>query len=222
MTLSANQTQKSGWEEGVAATVLAELGDPDPPMNAYSIAAACGLRVVSADVRTASLVGDTILVSSRAREVRRHGLIAHELGHWALIREGFEDHEHSASHVGAALMLPQRAFSADLKRHGWDLRALRARHVHCSAEMVAKRIVVLRDAVVSIWDNGKVKERVWSPWLPEGFHRMSAFERELAASVLEQGDTIEAGPLLWGFAVFSGAWRRVITVCEAEQLALRY
>jgi hypothetical protein len=52
--------------------------------------------------------------------------------------------------------------------------------------------------------------------------KISAFERELARSVLEQGDTIEAGPLLWGFAVFSGAWRRVITVCEAEQLVLRY
>lgn len=202
--------------------VLAGLGDPDPPMNAFSIAGALGIKVVSADIRAAKLVGDTILLAKGAREVRQHGLIAHELGHWALLKAGNEDPESAASYVGAALMLPQRPFSVDLRATGWDVRALRAKHVHCSAEMIARRIVALRDAVVAVWDQGKLTTRIVSPWLPEGYRRISKFERDLAAEVLASGETINAGNLLWGFAVFEGDYKRVITVCEAEQLGLRY
>lgn len=218
----SNQSQKAAWEEGVAIGLLQQLGDPDPPMDAFDLASACGLRVELASMRTARLVGDVILVSDRVRQERQHGLVAHELGHWALMRAGEHDNEQAASYVGAALMLPRRGFSADLQATGWDIRQLRAKHVHCSAELIARRIVTLRDAVVSVWDNGKLKTRVVSPWLSERARRVSAFERELAATVLEQGETVEAGNLLWGFAVFEGAWKRVITVCEAEQLALRY
>lgn len=202
--------------------VLQEIGDPDPPMNAFSLANAVGLKVVELNIKSACLAGDTILVSARARPVRQHGLIAHELGHWALMQAGEDDPESSASYVGAALMLPQRGFSADLRATGWDVRELRAKHVHCSAEMIARRIVALRDAVVAIWDNGKLTTRVVSPWLPEGYRRISSFERDLAAQVLATGETVQAGSLLWAFALFDGPYRRVITCCEAEQLAIRY
>lgn len=220
--MSVNQSQKAAFEEGVAIGVLRQLHDPDPPISAFALAKALGLRVQSAPISHARLVGDVVQINVKVRRERQHGLIAHELGHWALRRAGEPDGEMAASYVGAALMLPRTPFQADLRATGWDLRQLRAKHVNCSAELIARRIVTLRDAVVSIWDNGRLKGRVWSPWLPEGYRRISAFERRLAADVLDRGETIEAGPLLWGFAVFENTWRRAITVCEAEQLELRY
>jgi hypothetical protein len=219
--VTTSQPQKAAWEEGVALGLLEELGDPDPPMNALSLARACGLRVVETSGPGARLVDDTIEVPARARPVRLHGLVAHELGHWALARAGERSDEFSADYVAGALMLPRTAFDRDLRATGWDLRELRAKHVHCSAELIARRIVNVRDAVVGVWDNGKLKTRVHSPWLAEGHATMSTFERELAAEVLASGETVEVGALLWGVAVFQGAWKRVITVCEAEQLALR-
>lgn len=220
--MSSHFGQKIAWEEGIALGLLMELGDPNPPINAFELARACGLRVVSADIKHAQLMGDVIRVNTRARRERQHGMVAHELGHWALNRASEPQSEEAADMIGAALMLPRNTFDADLRSTGWDLRALRAKHVNCSAELIARRVVALRDACVAVWDNGKLKARVASPWLPDGFARISGFERQLAADVLEAGDAIERGNLLWGFAVFSGAWRRVITVCEAEQLALRY
>lgn len=220
--MSAHEGQKVSWEEGIALGLHQELGDPAAPIDAFALAGACGLRVVAAPIATARLLGDVIEVNARARRQRQHGMIAHELGHWAAKRAGDPDTEYAADMIGAALLLPRREFDGDLRATGWDLRALRAKHINCSAELIARRIVSLRDACVAIWDNGKLKARVASPWLPEGFARISGFERELAAEVLSSGATIERGNLLWGFAVFSGAWKRVITVCEAEQLALRY
>lgn len=220
--MTTSQPQKAAWEEGVALGLLEELGDPDPPMNALSLARACGLRVVEADIRGARISGRTIKVDARARHVRQQGLVAHEIAHWALARAKEANTEGAADYVAGALMLPRRGFDKDLKVTGWDLRELRAKHVHCSAELIARRIVNLRDACVTIWDNGKLKQRIHSPWLAEGHRRMSRFERELAGQVVASGETVHAGALLWGFAIFQGAWKRVITVCEAEQLEMRF
>lgn len=221
MPLGSHQSQKSAWEEGIALGLLRELGDPDPPMNAFSLARLCGLRVEFADLAGARIEGKTIYVTAKARGVRQHGLVSHELGHWAIARAKERDGEAEASYVGAALMLPRATFDQDLRATAWDLQELRAKHVHCSAELIAKRICSMRDACVSIWDNGKLKERTASPWLPVAYRRVSRFERELAALALETGETQKAGELMWAFPVFSGWWKRVITVCEAEQLSLR-
>lgn len=220
--VSSSQPQKAAWEEGVALGLLEEIGDPDPPIDAFQLARWCGLEVRGAAIHQAQLVGKVILLNERVRPARRHGLVAHELAHWALTRASEPSTETSADYVAGALMLPRRAFDRDLRATGWDLRELRAKHVNCSAELIARRICNMRDACVAIWDNGKLKQRIHSPWLAEGHRRMSRFERELAAQVLATGETVQAGQLLWGFAVFQGGWRRVITVCEAEQLEMRF
>lgn len=191
-------------------------------MNAIALAELLGVEVRFTGGERAQLQGDTIYVSSRSRHVRQQGLIAHELGHWALAYSGEPDSEEAAAYVGAALMLPRAHFDRDLKRTAWDLRELQAKHIHCSAEMIARRIASMRDACVTIWDQGRLKARIPSPWLPEPYRRISAFERELAAQVLESGETIKVDELVWGFPVFSGWHKRVITVAEAQQLALRY
>lgn len=207
--------------EGIAADLLGETGCDDPPVCALELAQCCGLAVIHGTGAGAALVGDIILVPSKTRAVRRQGLIAHELGHWALARAGEPDSEEGARFLAGALMLPRRPFERDLAATSWDLRLLRARHLNASAEMIARRIVTLRDACCTIVDNGRVKARVVSPWLPERFRRLSTFERGLAALALETGETQRPDQLVWAVPVFDGQWRRVVVIAEAEQLSLR-
>jgi hypothetical protein len=202
--------------------LLQRAGEPDPPVNSFAVAKALGFRVFASPMAGARLVGATIEVCAKYRRERQQFHVAHELAHVGLRWCGLEANETSCDYVAGAVLLPRREFDRDLKETAWDVRALRAKHVNASAEVIARRIVTMRDAVACIFDNGKLKTRVVSPWLPEGYRRISAFERSLADEVLENGATVHAGNLVWGFAVFSGNWRRVITVCEAEQLALRY
>lgn len=56
-------------------------------------------------------------------------LIGHELGHWALRREGARfdaeaDEERAADYVGAALVATHAAFRRAVREHGTDVRAL--------------------------------------------------------------------------------------------------
>lgn len=221
--MGARQQQKSAREEGAAIALLERAGEPDPPISAVAIAKTLGYRVYASPLPGARLCGTTIEVCGGYRKERQHFHVAHELAHVALRTAGEEDSESAADYVGAAIMLPRRAFDRDLKESAWDMRELRAKHVNCSAEVIARRIVTMRDAAVCIFDNGKLKTRVFSPWLSDGFRRISSFEKDLAERVLESGETEKAGELLWGFPVFSDdGWRRVITVCEAEQLGFRY
>jgi hypothetical protein len=208
--------------EGVAADLLEATGCDDPPVDAYELAECCGLRLKPAASGTASIVGDVLSVPLRARDVRQHGQIAHELGHWALRRVGEPDEHPSVRYVAGALMLPRQPFERDIAAD-WNLERLRARHVHTSAEMIARRIVNLRDAVCSVWDQGKLHRRIVSPWLPERLlrSRVSRIERELAEACLATGVPVHGDSLLSAWPVFSPGWRRVIVVAEAAQLSLR-
>jgi hypothetical protein len=209
--------------EGIAAEILGETGCDDPPVDAFELAAACGLEVRPGPRGgRGGRRGDTILVDLTARLVRQHGIVAHELGHWALERAGEDDSENGARYLAGAFMLPRRPFERDLVETSWNLEALRARHLNASAEMIARRIVALRDAVASIWDQGKLRARVSSPWLPDPFKRASRLERELVAEVLEGGEAVQADSMIWAVPVFTQGWRRVVVVAEAEQLSLRF
>ncbi|MFW6087506.1 MAG: ImmA/IrrE family metallo-endopeptidase [Myxococcota bacterium] len=209
--------------EGIAAEILEETGCDEPPVDAFELAELCGCEVrPGRRGGGGGRRGDVILVDVTARTVRQHGVVAHELGHWALERAGEDDSEDGARYLGGAFMLPRRPFERDLDATSWDLQALRARHLNASAEMIARRIVALRDGVASIWDQGKLRRRVSSPWLPEPFRRPTRLERELVAEVLEGGETVRADSMIWAVPVFDRGWRRVIVVAEAEQLSLRF
>lgn len=212
----------AAWE-GIASDVLDESGC-DAPVSAYELAACCGLEVRLRRIARARLTGDVIEVSSTARPQRQHGLIAHELGHWSLQRAGADDTEDGARYLSGALMLPRRAFDRDLRETSWSIEELQRRHPNASAELIARRIVSLRDAVVSIWDEGRCTARVASAWLDEAQvgRRASRAERELVARVLDHGHTEHPAELVWGVPIFDGRHRRVVVVLEAEQLALRW
>ena len=217
--MSATTVQHSAWEEGVAIGLLRELADPEPPIDAIGIAELCGLQVIYTHDARARIVGETVYVPSRGSVQEQHERVIHEVGHWALKRAAVPDGEASATYVGDAIALERRSFDTDLRTSAWDFRVLRAKHMLCTSEMLARRIVTMRDACVSIWEGRRMVERLASPWLPEPLHRVSKFERDLARTALERGDTVRADELLWAFP---GTGGRVITVCEAEQLGLRY
>lgn len=212
------------WE-GVATNLLEEAGCEDPPVSAIDLADCCELTVRPARLLRARLVrGNVIEVNALARTTRLHGLVAHEIGHWALRRAGEPSTEDAARYLVGALLLPRRAFDRDLRETQWDLEELRRRHPNASAEVIARRIVQLRDAVASIWDQGKCTARVASSWLPveRVGRKTSTLERCLADRVLETEQTERPAPLVWAVPFFDGRFRRVVVVLEAEQLALRW
>lgn len=210
------------WE-GIAADVLQSTGCDDPPVDAFELAECTEHEVRFHMKPGACRKGHVIYVDARASGKRQHGLIAHELGHWALVRGREDNTERGARYLAGALLLPRRAFEEDLREMKWDLEQLRGRHVNASAELIARRVVNLKDAVASVWDNGKLTYRVWSPWLPERLwgRRPSRIEVKLAAAALESGQVERDQDLLAAWPVFEGGWRRVIVLAEAEQLSLR-
>lgn len=209
------------WE-GIAAAAHAETCTT-PPVSAFALASAYDLRIESWSGAGAELDADAsvIRVSARARSQRRHGLVAHELGH-LLLRRDRCDSEDGARYMSGALMLPREPFDRDLTRTAWSLARLRAIHENASAQMVAIRIAQLRDAVVTIIDRGRVSMRIVSPWLTEPrLARLSKWERSLATRALEEGVEVRGDELCYAVPILEAGHSRVVVVCELEQLSLK-
>lgn len=210
------------WE-AVARSVLSTTGLDSPPQDAFELAVACGLSLVTGRSGALNIARSEITFPSSARHVRQHEVVAHELGHWALDYCG-EDatDEAGADWVGGALMLPAAAFEADLKASAWDFKTLRAKHLNCPASMIATRIVQRREAVATVIDQGRVTLRVYSPWITDQrFKRLSAWERLLVDEALAENMTVHGDDLCYAVPLIDGRNRRVVLVCEAEQLSLR-
>jgi hypothetical protein len=210
------------WDtyEGVARAVHDATG-VGAPVSAFQLAAACDLVCLPGRRSRTCLKGDVVRYDASARPVRQHGLIAHEVAHFVLRMHGESDGESAADYTAGALLLPRARYDRDLRETAWDLRELQRRHPHASAEMCARRITQLREAVVTVLDQGKVRARVGSPWMPAPSARMTRVERELADAALESGEVQKANDLLAAYPLFEGDYRRVIVVAEAEQLSLR-
>jgi hypothetical protein len=208
------------WE-AVARAVHDETGI-DAPVDARELAVACGLRLQAGPRGTASLVGDVLRYDAQARPQRQHGLIAHEVAHFVLRYHGEPDPEPAANYTAGALLVPRAAYDRDLRETAWDLEQLRPRHPNVSAEMLARRIAELRDAVITVLDEGRVNARVRSPWMPAPPRRMTTLERELADAALTTGETQRSGELFAAYPLLDGPHRRVIVVAEARQLGLRF
>ena len=194
--------------------MLAEIGNPAPPIDGIGLATAWDVGVrASSDVSRSHWQGSAIRVPRRLSRAEQSWQVARQLGHWGLWRAGCPESEQSADLVAEALLLPREAFSADLRATLWDLRALAAIHCYCPHELIARRIVSLRSACAAAWLGGAMVSRHVSPWLPESYARVTVFERELAADALVQGCTLQGGGLSWALAL----GRCVITVCEAEE-----
>ncbi len=235
--------EEADEREQVARSLLEQTGCDDPPVSMLDLATCLGFEIRHAPILGGRLVGDVIEVDMRARPERVQLEVGHELAHDAQRRAGLPDTEAGADYIAAAALLPKRHFERDLKVTQWSIEKLRAKHVNASAELCARRIADLREAVVIIFDrpDGKPERdprrivsrlidrtelermfpcdvrRIRSGKLPAP----SDFERDLAATVFESGATLQWDTLAWAVPVFTPGYRRVIVVAEARQLSLR-
>lgn len=201
-----------GALEGIARDVLETTGLDTPPVDAFELAAACGLTVCRSGAPGARYARGCIWVDATVRTERQHGLVAHELGHWALDRARDRNTERAARYLAGALLLPRTAFDRDLAATRWNLVELHALHPNASYELIARRICTIRDAVAVVVDNGRVTARVdRDGWLPP---ELGARGWALVDEVLRTAAPVNPANLCWAVPVFDGTWRRVVLVAE--------
>lgn len=207
-----------------------DIRRPKTPIDAFHLAHLMRAVVLHSDeldeVRGARLLGYdpsrrkwTIEVNSHMRLERVHSKVAHELGHIGCRRARIKDTEEAANLFAAGLMLPKWSFETDFKRERWDLAWMKAKHIHCSWELLVRRAVTLFFAVGVIHDispDDEVKvERLRHPDVKR-FEEVSPLEQHMIDCVLAEGEHIEFGPGARAFAVFDEdtGWRRVVTILD--------
>lgn len=196
--------------EGVAADVLSATGCDDPPVDAFELAACCGLHVELSDVRSALLYDETIYVSRRARVSRVQLMVAHEIGHWALRRADQPwQVEPDADYIAAALLVPWRSLARDL-RGGWDLDRLRLRHPNAPASVIAARVAIFRDAGAAIYDGARLRRRI-GPAILDISH-----ERQIASEAIETGRPVRLDDRTGAWPVIDGRWRRAVVLAASQ------
>lgn len=211
------------WE-GAAEELLAATCT-STPVDTLALASACGLHVLSGALHDATLYRHerVVRVDARARPERLQGLVAHELGHFALERSRLPQSERGATYVGGALRLPRREMLRDLRETVWSITALRERHPHASATAIAVRITQLRTACVALFDvAGRVR-----PWrvADESIGRdlaarPTALEHELALEAWQEGREVRRGELVVATPLpdYAPGEHRVLVVGHAAEL----
>lgn len=189
--------------EGIACRIHDAYGRV--PVDAFELAELLDVHVRFWPKGHGMRDGDSVWCPGplKARETRRHGIIAHELAHWALEHFGLDHHcEDSARYLAGALMVPRDALLRDLAELDLDLFALERRHPNASGEMIVARISQVRPATAWIWDNGKLARRYG---IDEA--DVSAF----VDRVLSLEEPVREGDVA-AWPIFDGPWRRVIVV----------
>jgi hypothetical protein len=197
--------------EGIAKEIHDTTG-VECPVDALELADLCGLELRTKGGETAriDLAAGVLRYPVRVRHSRLHGLVAHELGHWALWR-ALLNHldEGAARYLAGALMLPRARFVLDLDRTNWDLNELCALHPNVSRQMASVRITQVSPATVTIWDCGKLHAQYgqWDEFNPEDDHAIA--DEALASEQVVRTDAVSAYPML------DGRHRRVLCVRRA-------
>ncbi len=167
--------------DACAAEVLWEAGVTEPPVDALDVADGLGL-VVAEDLampyrgRFVRLAegedrgggGGTIVVGQAERPERQQWAVAHEIGESVAYRVfdrlgvAFDEalptaRELVANRLASCLLLPRRWFAVDGRELDWDLLALKDRYATASHELIARRMLEMRPAVViTVCDLGRV------------------------------------------------------------------
>lgn len=193
------------WE-GIAREIHESTGGL-MPVDAFELADACGVATRPWAKSRGEWSSAGIRYPGKARPTRQHGVVAHELGHWALWDAGEDHHdEHAARYLAGALMLPRAAFTRDLARCDWDLHALRDRHPNVSAEMIVVRITQVARATAWVWDDGVVRRRY-------GIKQGERID-DIVDRVISRGAPVRDGRFR-GWPLLERAHRRVIVVRAA-------
>lgn len=169
--------------DAVAEEILAHCGWEQPPVDAFKIAQAMRITIALDDCqegraryvrlrdRSASLPKATILLRPDPRLERQQWAVAHEIGEHAAYRVfdrlGADPRESSprareqvANQLAGRLLIPSCWFSRDALVCRWDLLELKQRYSTASHELIARRMLEFRPAVIiTIFDQGRVTFR---------------------------------------------------------------
>lgn len=226
----------------VAEEILDEAGVRQPPVDALSVAQTLGLvvavddrqegraRYVRLGDRWAARSRATILLRPEPRSERRQWAVAHEIGehlaYCVFARWGADPRETAATAreqvanwLAGRLLLPSRWFPADAVACQWDLLVLKNRYRTASHELIARRMLECRPAVViSIFDQQRlsfrrsnVSARVPPP---------SPAEIECWSRVHERCrplQTREGPDLIQGWPIHEEGWQREILRMEVDE-----
>ena len=170
--------------DACADQVLWEAGVVRPPVEAAAVAERIGLAVARndamagrgrfvrlADPRSGGDAQGTIVVGPAERPERHEWAVAHEIGESVAhrvfealgVRPEFapdDAREQVANHLASCLLLPRSWFAADGIEFDWDLAALKRRYTTASHELIARRMLEMRPAIViTLCDLGSVRWR---------------------------------------------------------------
>ena len=167
--------------ERAARETLAEGEWFAPPVDAEVLARRLGMAVSRDDVgaatrarfvRLGGAAGQgAIFVADEPRLERRQWAVAHEIGEsaaWRVFAELGIDatdaaeraREEIANRLAGCLLLPREWFAADGAAVDWDLIELKARYSTASHELIARRMLEMRPAViVTLMDQRKISWR---------------------------------------------------------------
>jgi hypothetical protein len=225
----------------VVGELLEESGVAGPPVNAAEIARALGIVVAVDDrqegraryVRLGGRLGPsraTILLWPDPRPERRQWAVAHEIGEHAAHRVfavwGVDPREtvpgareHVANQLAGRLLLPTRWFEPDAATCGWDLAALKARYDTASHELIARRMLECRPAVVvTIFDQQRISFRRSN--VPGRAPAASRMEMECWRRVHERCRACQVRQgvnVVQGWPVHEDQWKREILRMAVEQ-----
>lgn len=211
------------WDLEEVARLELEHANIGTPVDPEYLVIDHGLTVMDAGAspsrrcRQGLLIGRAILVDEQLRRERRAFAIAHELAHYLLRLHGLRDTEKNANYLGAALLLPRGDFLVDLRRLGWDLIALRARHRLASFEALARRVTALCTARACIFDKPLLGQAPAKSYVvpydgtpPTHEERLAAREAALCGAPVD----LRAGLTAW--PILEHDWHRVITLAAVE------
>jgi len=170
----------------------------------------------------AFVVERTIYLDPDLYPPRMNWKFCHELAHVLLCHTGESLHtpeqEREADELAGELMLPEAGFRAPARREGLD--ALKGMFPHASWEVLARRRIRFRPAVLTIFDAEKLTTRQ----APEGFAfppRLTEPEREIVRRCYAGKDHLHSeagGMMLEAYFVDEGLGvERVILLSEVEE-----
>jgi hypothetical protein len=225
----------------VAEAILCDAGVAGPPIDAFALAARLGIAVASDDrqagrARYVRLRGRTgrgprpaILLRTDPRREREHWAVAHEIGEHAAHRvfrqlgvgvdEMPTSRESAANDLAARLLLPGMWFHSDARDCGWNLLVLKQRYATASHELIARRMLDAKPAIViSVFDHGGLTFRrgnLSGPAPPLANEERDCQRRAHATgapcTTTGFGRSIEAWP------VHETGWRREILRMEVDE-----
>jgi len=193
--------------EDVAERLL-DAAEMEGPTHPWRVAVRFGFDVRIGLPRMPATVLGRVIVVPDHRVERRGFAVLHELAHVALRTMRVRDTEARVDAVASAVLLPRASFTRDVARLGSDVHALKVVHPFASHEAIARRLVQLGLAAVTVHDRGprgvrcrRVGARRTPPTL----------ERALVLEAHASGEVV-GPPEVRAYPVRDGAWSRVIVV----------